>query len=47
MSEIHHISSSPVELSVIKDIVDNQKQLALSKEAIDNINNSYEFLSKK
>ena len=47
MSEIHHISTSLVGLSVIKDIVDNQKQLALSKEAINNINNSYRFLSKK
>ena len=47
MSEIHHISSSLLELSVIKDIVDNQKKIALSKEATDKINNSYEFLSKK
>ena len=47
MSGIHHISSSLLELSVIKDIVDNHKQLALSKEATDKINNSYEFLSKK
>ena len=47
MSEIHHINSSTLELSVIKDIIDNQKQIALSKEAIDKITNSFEFLSNK
>ena len=47
MSEIHYISSSLLDLSVIKDIVDTQKQLALSEEAIGNINKSFEFLSKK
>ena len=47
MSEIHYISGSTVELSVIKDIVDNQKQIALSKEAIDKITHSHEFLSNK
>ena len=47
MSGIHHINSSTLELSVIKDIIDNQKQIALSKEAIDKITNSFEFLSNK
>jgi histidine ammonia-lyase len=47
MSEIHYISSSLLDLSIIKDIVDTEKQLALSEEAIGNINKSFEFLSKK
>jgi hypothetical protein len=46
MSEIHHISSSLLELSVIKDILDNQKKIALSKEATDKINRMSFFLKK-
>ncbi|MGK0385734.1 MAG: histidine ammonia-lyase [Patiriisocius sp.] len=47
MTETHYISSSLLDLSVIKDIIDNQKQLALSEEAIGNINKSFDFLSEK
>lgn len=47
MTETHYISSSLLDLAVIKDIVDANKQIALSEEAIGNINKSFEFLSQK
>ena len=47
MTEIHYISSSLLDLALIKDIIDTQKSLALSEEAVGNINKSFEFLSQK
>ena len=47
MTEIHYISSSLLDLAVIKDIIDTEKSLALSEEAVGNINKSFEYLSQK
>ena len=47
MQEIHYISSALLDLSTIKEIIETDKQLGLSEEAIGNINRSYSYLSKK
>lgn len=47
MPEFHYISSQVLDLHTIIDIVDNQKHLSLSDEAILNINKSRNYLDKK
>ncbi|GGD94633.1 histidine ammonia-lyase [Planktosalinus lacus] len=47
MPEFHYISSQVLDLYTIIDIVDNQKKLSLSDEAILNINKSRTYLDNK
>lgn len=47
MPDFHYISSQILDLNTITDIVDTNKKLALSDEAILNINKSRDFLDKK
>ncbi len=47
MEETHYISSDLLTLSMIKDIVETQKKLDLSEEAILNIRKSHEYLQNK
>ncbi len=47
MANIHYISSQLLTLPIIKDILESQKKLELSEEAILNINKSREYLVSK
>src|SRR5690554_1261437 len=47
MEGIHYISSDILDLSIIKEILDSQKKLALSEEAQLNINKSRDYLINK
>jgi histidine ammonia-lyase len=47
MPDIHYISSQLLDLNTVIDIIDNNKQLALSDEAILNIKKSRGYLDKK
>lgn len=47
MQEIHYISSDVIDLQIIKDILDNNKKLALSDDAIIRINKSKKYLDSK
>lgn len=47
MESIHYISSKPLDLETISDIIENNKQLALSEEAIKKIKSCREYLDKK
>ncbi len=47
METIHYISSDLLTLATIKDILDTNKKLDLSEEAILNIKKSHEYLQKK
>lgn len=47
MQDTHYISSDILDLSVIKEILDTQKKLALSEEAQLNINKSRNYLIEK
>ncbi|MGJ8665862.1 MAG: histidine ammonia-lyase [Patiriisocius sp.] len=44
---MHYISTTLLSLSVIKDILETDKKIALSEEAIGNINRCHDFLSEK
>lgn len=47
MPDFHYISSQVLDLTTIIDIIDHQKQLALSDEAVLNINKSRAYLDTK
>jgi len=47
MNEIHYISSALLDLPTIKAIIESQKKIELSEEAIGNINKSYSYLTSK
>ncbi len=47
MRPIHYVSSEILSLAVIKDIIEENKELALSDEAILNINKSHDYLQEK
>jgi len=47
MQEVHYISSELLSLPVLKDIIEQDKNLALSEEAISNIKKSYSYLQTK
>ncbi|MEL6810621.1 MAG: aromatic amino acid ammonia-lyase, partial [Bacteroidota bacterium] len=47
MRPIHYVSSEILSLSTIKDIIDENKALSLSEEAVVNINKSHEYLHNK
>lgn len=47
MPDFHYISSQVLDLATIIDIIDNQKSLALSDEAVLNINKSRAYLDAK
>ena len=47
MSLIHYISTEILDLSTIKEIVEENKKLSLSEEAILNIKKSHTYLSSK
>ncbi|GER60484.1 histidine ammonia-lyase [Patiriisocius marinus] len=47
MQDTHYISSALLDLSIIESIINDDKKLALSEEAIANINKSFTFLSEK
>ncbi|HPF10205.1 MAG TPA: histidine ammonia-lyase [Flavobacteriaceae bacterium] len=47
MEETHYISSDLLTLSTIKDIVETQKKLDLSEEAVLNIRKSHDYLQEK
>lgn len=47
MQETHYVSGDILTLSIIKDILETHKKLALSEEAVANINNSYTYLHDK
>ena len=47
MSSIHYISSQPLDLATIQSIILEEKQLELSNEAIDKIENCRAYLDEK
>lgn len=47
MRSIHYVSGDLLSLATIKGIVDDYKELALSEEAVLNINKSHDYLHKK
>ncbi|MEZ4875496.1 MAG: aromatic amino acid lyase, partial [Flavobacteriaceae bacterium] len=47
MEEVHYISSEILTLAALKNILDTQKRLDLSEEAILNIKKSHEYLQHK
>ncbi|WP_339609336.1 aromatic amino acid lyase, partial [uncultured Planktosalinus sp.] len=47
MPDFHYISSQVLDLATIIDIIDHQKQLALSDEAVLNIKKSRAYLDTK
>ncbi|MDC8004126.1 histidine ammonia-lyase [Aureisphaera galaxeae] len=47
MRPIHYVSSEILSLGLIKDIIEENKAIALSDEAILNINKSHEYLQEK
>ncbi|GAB5399436.1 MAG: histidine ammonia-lyase [Aureisphaera sp.] len=47
MRPIHYVSSDILSLAVIKDIIEENKEIALSDEAVLNINKSHEYLQEK
>ena len=47
MQSIHYVSSELLSLSIIKDIIEQNKTIALSEEAVLNINKCHEYLRDK
>lgn len=47
MTPKHYISGEILTLAVIKDLIESNRQLALSEESLLNINKSYEYLKQK
>jgi histidine ammonia-lyase len=47
MRETHYISTALLDLAILKDIVENDKALELSEEAIAKINKAHTYLQKK
>ncbi len=47
MRDIHYISTELLDLSVLKDIIENNKTLALSEEAVAKINKAHTYLQNK
>lgn len=47
MRSIHYVSGDLLSLATIKEIIDENKELALSEEAVLNIHKSHEYLHKK
>ena len=47
MRDTHYISTALLDLSLLKDIIENNKTLELSEEAVAKINNAYTYLQKK
>ncbi len=47
MRAIHYVSSEILSLSTVKDIIDSNKKIGLSEEAVLNIKKSHEYLQKK
>ncbi|MFT5078255.1 MAG: histidine ammonia-lyase [Saprospiraceae bacterium] len=47
MRETHYISTALLDLAILKDIVENDKELELSEEAVAKINKAHAYLQKK
>lgn len=47
MQQIHYISNQVLDIQIIKEIIENHLKIALSDEAVLNINKSYNYLQNK